>query len=561
MKHLVLLAFCWDLVGVVRIAAADDTPVSKVHTVGPNGLRIEGQIARTDRRVRFKLYNQGAQFVHNLQSKMYEVKLLSGRRYTISMDTVKAGLDCYLVLKDADGKTLAFDDDGGGNLNARIVFDATRPGTYRIYAAALNGTGSFILKVSESTIPKKVVNLVRQGFPAARADSNDLTRSDTAWEIEWHITNPDNGNGKSAAPSSVLAISSAKFMFKDSTGKVRWFTVLKNLEVGEILVPYDRMDPVFLDVSDYTFHIIPAKKEYLGPNCVLPGAILDSADPRMKNKVYREVHDDGLRWLNRHGEARRGEKLQLWSIFDGGNYRYLIEYAFRDDGTISLRLGATAHNYFNRHKDQRDVHLHVACWRWDPELSEEGECPVGGAAANQVLLVRRRPRTAAPSGRFRVDVAPFNVNETGQASEGFADWKPEEFTMLRVQSLVRKNFSKDPNFTAYDVIPLRSGSVRNYPWRYEFANHDFWVTRSDPNHKMFRDVPLYASSGQPVDKTPMTIWHSSASLHVPRGEDYGPDGLSSDTGAAITSWAECRLKPVNLFDGTPLYPFKAAKEK
>jgi hypothetical protein len=554
MKNLVLLVSCWSLVGAVRAAAADELPKSKIYHVDPKGLRIEGEIAAKDPRVRFKLNNDGQPLEFNLQSKMYDVALLPGRRYIISMDTVKPGLDSYLVLKDAHGNTLAFDDDSGGNLNARLVFDCPRKDTYRIHAAALSGTGRFILQVSESSIPKKVVNVVRQGFPAAQADPHDLTRSDTGWEIEWDITSADNGHGKSTTPSSVLAIRSAKFMFKDAAGKVRWFTVLKNLAVGEILVPYDRLEPVFLDVSAFAFHILPAKKEYLGPNCVLPGAILDSADPRMKNKVYREVHDDGLRWLNHHGQARRGEKLQLWAVFHGGNYRYLIEYGFRDDGAIVCRLGATAHNIFPRSKDQRDVHLHVACWHWDPEMSEAGEQPVGGPAANQVLLVRRLPRTPSPTGRFKVDITPFNANDSGQASEGFADWKPEEFTILRVQSLVRKNSSKNPQLTAYDLVPLRMGVVRNYPWKFDFANHDFWVTRREANHKKYHDVPMYATYGRPVDKVPMTIWHSSASLHVPRGEDYGPDGISNYAGAAVTTWAECLLKPVNLFDATPMYP-------
>src|SRR6516165_1862707 len=35
-------------------------------------------------------------------------------------------------------------------------------------------------------------NVVRQGFPAAKADSSDLTKSDTAWEIEWELTHPLN---------------------------------------------------------------------------------------------------------------------------------------------------------------------------------------------------------------------------------------------------------------------------------------------------------------------------------------------------------------------------------
>ena len=138
-------------------------------------------------------------------------------------------------------------------------------GVYRVFAATLQGTGAFILNVSEP-------NVVRQAFPAAKADPADLTKSDTAWEIEWEITNADNGAGKRrTAPSSVLAIRSAKFMFKDQQGKPGWITVLRNLQVGEILVPYDHMRPVFMDVSEHAFNIVPAKKEYLGPACVARG--------------------------------------------------------------------------------------------------------------------------------------------------------------------------------------------------------------------------------------------------------------------------------------------------
>jgi hypothetical protein len=425
------------------------------------------------------------------------------------------------------------------------------------FLAFLMGGGSVLAqaKIDKGEPAPKSVNLVRQGFPAAKCDPDDLERSDTAWEIDWTITNPDNApKKKNTKPSSVLAIRSAKFMFKNAAGKVCWFTVLKNLEIGEILVPYDKLDPVFLDVSEHSFHLLPAKKEYLGPSCVVPGTILDSADPRMHHKVLKEVHDDGLRWMNRKEQARRGEKMLLWALFNGGNYRYLLEYAFADDGTVTCRLGATAHNFFNKQTDQRDVHLHVGCWRWDPELAEAGPAPVGGPAANQVLLVRRVPRTSAPSGMFRVDIAPFNADDQGRASEGFADWKPEEFTVLRMQSLVRKNSSMDPQFTGYDLIPMRAGVVRNYPWKYAFANHDFWVTRRSPQHTKFHEVPLYATRSKLLDKSPLTVWHNAPAFHVPRGEDYGPEGSRAGNGVAVTAWVGFTLRPLNLFDSSPLYP-------
>jgi hypothetical protein len=412
--------------------------------------------------------------------------------------------------------------------------------------------------------------VVRQGFPAGKADATDLSKSDTAWEIEWTITSPDNGyfdpkaprkdkeKGKIVirhkAPSSVLAIRSARFMYKDRHGKTRWVNVLKNLEMGEMFVPYDTTNPTFLDVARHAFFLIPAKKEFLGPACVLPGEILTSADPRMSNKVMKEVHDDGVRWLNGQNKARRGEKMMLWSAFNGGNYRYLIEYNFRDDGAIECRVGATAHNIFNRQADGRDVHLHVGCWRWDMDVSDVDKADSGGADKNAVQMVRRKPKKDKPAGHFIVEVKAFNAGDNGEAREGHEDWVAEEFTTLRIESTARKNNNPQPRLTSYDVMPIRYGSVRNYPKHHHFVNHDFWVTRADAAHKLYERVPEYSKQQRTLEGHPVTIWHSSPAVHTPRAEDYGVDGVSSGRGSAVTTWTGFMLRPRNLFDSTPLYP-------
>src|SRR5437763_1882560 len=75
-------------------------------------------------------------------------------------------------------------------------------------------------------------NVVRQGFPAGKADPNDLTKSETAWEVEWELTHPTNR--PFYPPGSVLRIKSAKFMFKDREGKPKWVTVARMLELAEI---------------------------------------------------------------------------------------------------------------------------------------------------------------------------------------------------------------------------------------------------------------------------------------------------------------------------------------
>ncbi|MGF1579028.1 MAG: hypothetical protein ACFCD0_06660 [Gemmataceae bacterium] len=410
---------------------------------------------------------------------------------------------------------------------------------------------SSVPKKLQGGVKKRTENIVKQGFPVASADPDDLTKSDTGWVIDWKLTNTRSSRGQKnqRGGSSVLMINSAKFMYKDQFGKVRWITVLKNLELGEMFVPYDTGSPQFEDVAGHSFRIIKAKQQYLGPNCVGPGEILTSSDSEMSGKVMKELHDDGLRWLNGSNVGRRGEKMTLWCIFDGGNYRYLIEYNFKDDGSIVCRVGGTAKNYYDQRKDGKDVHLHVGCWRFDMCLSDPMNPLDGGPEKNILKVVRRVPHKKP--GTFRIDTKPYNPDFRGESREGHLDWVPKEFTTLRVESTVRKNRAASPAFTAYDIIPLRYGSVRDFGKRHEYVNHDFWVTRVEPKFHTYRKVHEYAKDHRSLKGQPLRLWHSAATLHNPRAEDFGPDG-KGNKGAAVVTWAGFVMRPRNLFDSTPL---------
>jgi Cu2+-containing amine oxidase len=297
---------------------------------------------------------------------------------------------------------------------------------------------------------------------------------------------------------------------------------------------------------------------------VLPREILKSSNPYWSDTVHKEVHDDGIRWMSAEtnyryqiaDRARRGEKMILWSTYFGANYRYLIEYSFGDDGMLTCRIGPTGRNIFDRRADQKDTHLHIGCWRFEPDLGD----PVSGAGGpkdNDVLLVRRVLDEL--SERFGQVAKPFAKNFQGEACEGSARWTPEEFTTVRVQSRVRKNAHGKP--IAYDLIPHRLGALRqlqneggSYAANMDFINYDFWVTRTESGNTSYIDVPQYASQRRPLAGYPITLWHCSPVLHFPRGEDFGPeDGTNSYGGVALTFLSGFYLKPRDLFDGTPLY--------
>ncbi len=84
--------------------------------------------------------------------KIWQLKLTRGKRYEFDMkQTPGTRVDPFLRVEDAAGKVLAEDDDGGGGLNARIVFTASETGVYRLVATSCfgNQTGSFLLTARE----------------------------------------------------------------------------------------------------------------------------------------------------------------------------------------------------------------------------------------------------------------------------------------------------------------------------------------------------------------------------------------------------------------------------
>ena len=80
---------------------------------------------------------------------IFKVLLKANVSYVIDMVSPDPkALDPYLVLQDSQRKTLAEDNDSGGNLNARIVFRAPADGVYRIRPTSFNGgRGPFTLTI------------------------------------------------------------------------------------------------------------------------------------------------------------------------------------------------------------------------------------------------------------------------------------------------------------------------------------------------------------------------------------------------------------------------------
>ncbi len=106
--------------------------------------------------------------------EVYPLEMYEGEQFIIEMRSVQ--IDSYLRVEDARGTTLARDDDSGGRLNARIVFNVPQNGVYRIIATSFGGKdrGRFILSVRLQGRRKRpggaAGSTVRVQFPRFQGD-------------------------------------------------------------------------------------------------------------------------------------------------------------------------------------------------------------------------------------------------------------------------------------------------------------------------------------------------------------------------------------------------------
>ncbi|HYC03176.1 MAG TPA: M10 family metallopeptidase C-terminal domain-containing protein, partial [Azospirillaceae bacterium] len=118
----------------------------------------------------------------------FAVTLTAGVQYVIGLVGVEAAqggrlADPFLQVLSEAGTVLATDDDGGGGLDARLLFTPTVTGTYYLTAAASGdaGTGAYRLSVGGSAPTLSVANVtVTEGNDGSRTALFTLQLSQTA---------------------------------------------------------------------------------------------------------------------------------------------------------------------------------------------------------------------------------------------------------------------------------------------------------------------------------------------------------------------------------------------
>ncbi|MDM0112901.1 primary-amine oxidase [Variovorax sp. J22R133] len=269
--------------------------------------------------------------------------------------------------------------------------------------------------------------------------------------------------------------------------------------------------------------------------------------------------------------TERRELVVRW-ISTVGNYDYIFDWVFSENGTIGINAGATGIEAVKgvRSRTMQDptaaedtrygtlldhnivgtTHQHIYNFRLDMDVDGENNSltevdPV--VAAN----TRGGPRTSTME----------TVTRT-VASEQKAAQKFDPATIRLLSNPARNN--KVGNPVSYQLIPYAGGThpiakganFAKDEWinhRLSFMDRQLWVTRYNPDelfpegkypNRSNKDTGLgeFIANDQPIENTDNVVWLTTGTTHVARAEEWP---------IMPTEWVNVLLKPWNFFDETP----------
>jgi len=270
-------------------------------------------------------------------------------------------------------------------------------------------------------------------------------------------------------------------------------------------------------------------------------------------KVAVECRETGIAWLCKqpgNHTRRRVNEVVVWGVYDGGNYDNIIEYTFREDGSIGFRYGATGYNLPGKTSAS---HVHNGLWRVSTKLF--------GRDHNQVLQFQHVMNS---DGTMAMDSEPQIVHETA------LDWDLLKFNTVIVQSDTQMN--SYGHLMGYQFVPNnRTGTGRfsqRPPDKELWTLADYYVSNDNPGEdgsgsgmdnwrytwyspddyllRYVGDMQLVGDTGDGI-----AIWYIGSAHHTPSDLD-NQKGSGNQTGITLVHWSGFDMEPHDLFDYNPL---------
>ncbi|MBS1724333.1 MAG: hypothetical protein JSS66_15430 [Armatimonadetes bacterium] len=360
-------------------------------------------------------------------------------------------------------------------------------------------------------------------------------------------------------------------------GKVR--PVLYRASLSELFVPYG--DPKFLMVNWFDAGEFGMNTAF--PSSFVPGndapenakflsAMSVSPDGRprtLPNSIAVYERDGGVLW--RHGgESRRARDLVVASIHQAGNYDYIFNWVFHQDGSIEVQVDLTGYmetRNVERDKDPDEAHNgsgkelfgtlvapRIEAVNHQHFFSFRLDMDVDGPVKNQIyeMNVKSADRKAnpQPNGMAMTET----LLRTEASAERDVDAAAHRCWKI-VNNAVRNKFNQP---SAYMLIPGETAVPYSAPDSYlrrisRFTEHQLWVTPFDPTQLYAAGsyvfdgdpddgLPVWTKGNRSIEYEDVVLYYTVGVTHVPRVEDWP---------IMATHHAGFRLVPAGFFSSNP----------
>jgi primary-amine oxidase len=373
----------------------------------------------------------------------------------------------------------------------------------------------------------------------------------------------------------------------DDGGRLR--SVMYEGSLSELYVPY--MDPsngwndrVFIDAGE--FYAGPGLLKPLRPglDCPATAAYFDGLSagehgaPKLTSGLVCLFERTGSDPAWRHFEnnsvyGRPGRELVLRSAAAIGNYDYLMDWRFRQDGTIEVALGATG-VIETKSTVQKNAAGHAMDQAGMNALAEYGRFVADntvGVNHDHFFSYRLDMDVDGPSNSFMADRMVQKLLASDPTRKSI--WIVEHTIAAREQDAIMDIHLERPSMWMF-INPDVKGPL-GYPTGYEimpgataksllspddppqklgaFSEHQFWVTPYDPaqryaagtyptSSKGIDGLAVWTQANRPIENTDLVGWYTLGFHHVPRVEDWP---------VMPTMWHSFQLRPFNFFAANP----------
>ena len=361
-------------------------------------------------------------------------------------------------------------------------------------------------------------------------------------------------------------------------------SVLYEGSLSEMYVPY--MDPdvgwnsrVFLDAGEFLLGGLikplgpddcPAHAQYF--TGVVPS---DKGTPVLKPQLacLFEHASDGPAW--RHSEegllsGRPSRELFLRTAAVVGNYDYILDWIFQQDGTIRVAVGATGIVETKAVKEQAVTHAmgdqarqsvhgtlvapNTLAINHDHYFSYRLDMDVDGPN-NSFMVDRLVPEQLTGAARKTIWGVASSIARTEK--DGILDMDPRHPGMWHFINPSQHGAVGYP--TGYEIMPgataVSNISLDDPAQKVgAFSEHQMWVTPYAPDElyaagtyvtssKGLEGLPAWTAANRSIENTDIVGWYTLGFHHVVRLEDWP---------IMPTLWHDFLIRPANFFDQNPV---------